>query len=73
MTNLKEIDMDEAYLIARMQASLAMARKAAGSAARLIHFELAGRYGLAATAASDPRHLSAARVASSFYEDRHAT
>lgn len=39
--------MDEEYLIARMRASLEMARCAAGSAARLIHFELAGRYGLA--------------------------
>lgn len=40
--------MDEAYFIRRMRASLEMARNAAGSAARLIHFELAGRYSLAA-------------------------
>lgn len=44
--------MDEAYFICRMRASLEMARKAAGSAARLIHFELAGRYSIAATAAA---------------------
>lgn len=40
--------MDEAYFIGRMRASLEMARNAAGSAARLIHFDLAGRYSLAA-------------------------
>lgn len=46
--------MDEAYYIARMRASLAMAHNAAGSAARLIHFDLAGRYSVAAAmAASD--------------------
>lgn len=43
--------MDKAYFIERMQASLAMAHRAAGSAARLIHLELAGRYSLAATTA----------------------
>ena len=42
-----EADMDECYLIARQQASLAMARTASASA-RLIHLELAGRYGMAA-------------------------
>ena len=40
--------MDERYYIARMRASLAMAHSAAGSAARMIHFDLAGRYSLAA-------------------------
>ena len=44
--------MDESYFICRMRASLEMARNAAGSAARLIHFELAGRYSIAATAAA---------------------
>lgn len=44
--------MDESYFICRMRASLDMARKAAGSAARLIHFELAGRYSVAAIAAA---------------------
>lgn len=43
--------MDKTYFIERMQASLAMAHRAAGSAARLIHLELAGRYSLAATTA----------------------
>lgn len=40
--------MDEAYFIGRMRASLEMAQNAAGSTARLIHFELAGRYSVAA-------------------------
>lgn len=38
---------DHAYLMARMLASLEMASKAASSAARLIHLDLAGRYSLA--------------------------
>lgn len=47
--------MDEDYLIDRIRTSLEMARSAAGSAARLVHFELAGRYSLlAAKFAADP-------------------
>lgn len=47
--------MDEDYLIDRLRTSLEMARSAAGSAARLVHFELAGRYSLlAAKFAVDP-------------------
>lgn len=44
--------MDEEYLTRRMNASLTMARNAAGSCARLIHFDLAGRYSVAAAAAA---------------------
>ena len=44
--------MDEAYFLERMRASLAMARNAANSAARLVHFDLAGRYGMAAAQAA---------------------
>ena len=44
--------MDETYFLCRMRASLEMARRATGSAARLIHFELAGRYSVAAIAAA---------------------
>ena len=36
--------MDEDYLLSRMHASLAMARKAQDGAVRLIHYDLAGRY-----------------------------
>lgn len=65
--------MDETYLWKRVRASLAMARNAGGSAARLIHLELAGRYSIAATeaAAGRPRirpRTSGPRV-SSFHRD----
>lgn len=47
--------MDEDYLTGRLRASLKMAAGAAGSAARLIHLELAGRYSLlAAKSATEP-------------------
>lgn len=62
---------DAPYLISRMTHELAMARDAHGSAARLIHFELAGRYGLAAaqTGGVDPVSCrrAFARGASSFH------
>lgn len=44
--------MDETYLWKRVRASQAMAQNAGGSAARLIHLELAGRYSIAATEAA---------------------
>jgi hypothetical protein len=40
--------MEKAYWLGRKRTSLKMARKAAGSEARLIHYDLAGRYGLKA-------------------------
>lgn len=40
--------MDKNYFLSRMNASLEMARKAENSAIRLIHYELAGRYSVAA-------------------------
>ena len=43
--------MEKAYWLSRKKDSLEMARKAAGSEARLIHYDLAGRYGLNASAA----------------------
>ncbi|HEX9946583.1 MAG TPA: hypothetical protein VGA98_03490 [Allosphingosinicella sp.] len=42
---------DSDYFLARMAASLASAQAAASSIARLAHFELAGRYSVAALAA----------------------
>ena len=42
---------EENYFVRRMHASSALARSAADSVARLIHFELAGRYSIAAVAA----------------------
>lgn len=44
--------MDEDYLTTRIRASLEMAARAAGSAARLIHLELAGRYSLMAASST---------------------
>lgn len=47
--------MDEEYLTSRLRASLEIAAGAAGSAARLVHLELAGRYSLlAAKFATEP-------------------
>lgn len=43
--------MEKAYWLSRKEASLELARNAAGSEARLIHYDLAGRYGLNALAA----------------------
>ena len=43
--------MEKAYWLDRKKASLRLARNAAGSEARLIHYDLAGRYGLKALSA----------------------
>jgi len=40
--------MDKAYWLGRKRAAMAMARGAATSQARLIHYELAGRYSIRA-------------------------
>lgn len=42
---------DEDYFLARMAASVASAQAAATSIAKLAHFELAGRYSIAALTA----------------------
>lgn len=41
---------EKKYWIARKRASMAMARHASSSEARLIHYELAGRYSIKAAA-----------------------
>lgn len=46
---------NEGYFIGRMSASVARAAASADSLARLVHYELAGRYAVAALAASRPR------------------
>jgi hypothetical protein len=43
--------MDRAYWLSRKKASLKLAQNAACSEARLIHYDLAGRYGLNASSA----------------------
>jgi hypothetical protein len=43
--------MEKAYWLGRKRASLKMARNAASSRARLVHFDLAGRYSVNAMSA----------------------
>jgi hypothetical protein len=52
--------MEKKYWLGRKQASLAMARGAASDEARLIHYDLAGRYSVKAAAASAHMPASAA-------------
>ena len=40
--------MEKAYWLSRKRASLKLAKNAAGSESRFIHYDLAGRYGLKA-------------------------
>ena len=49
-----ERTVEKAYWLRRKRASLKMARKATGPEARLIHYDLAGRYSLNAMAAGSP-------------------
>ena len=44
--------MDQSYFLGRMNESLAMAGAAKSGAAKLVHFDLAGRYSVAANAAA---------------------
>jgi hypothetical protein len=45
--------MEKAYWLGRKSASLKMAQGATGSESRLIHYDLAGRYGLKAASAEN--------------------
>ena len=50
--------MERAHWLSRKRASLAMARNAIGAEARLIHYELAGRYSVEAANSLRPQlHL----------------
>lgn len=46
--------MEKNYWLGRKRASLEMARNATSSVARLIHYDLAGRYGVNASFADGP-------------------
>lgn len=70
--------MEKAYWLSRKKASVAMARTASGSEARLIHYDLAGRYGIKAVsaetqaqdlAASLPPRIRAVRASASSETD----
>ena len=50
MLSLAETIMEKAYWLARKRASLVSAQAAACSRSRLVHYDLAGRYGLKANA-----------------------
>ena len=52
--------MDSAYWIRRKRASLANAEAARGAVARLIHYDLAGRYSVRAANSADRPPTSAA-------------
>jgi hypothetical protein len=48
---VQEIIMEQAYWLSRKRASVQMARDATNSEARLVHYDLAGRYSLKAMSA----------------------
>jgi hypothetical protein len=50
-----EAEVDEAYFLGRMRAAHAMAEAAADAVAKLVHFDLAGRYSIAARRAAGRR------------------
>ena len=52
---------DENYFMGRMHASVARAEHSAESIAKLVHYELAGRYSVAALAAGQKRSLDCCR------------
>ena len=47
--------MEQAHWLSRKRASIAMAQKAVSAAARLIHYDLAGRYSVKAADAAKPQ------------------
>ena len=50
--------MEQTYWLNRKRASIVMAQRAVSAAARLIHYDLAGRYSVKAADAASPRlHL----------------
>jgi hypothetical protein len=70
--------MEKAYWLSRKRASLKLAQNAAGSEARLIHYDLAGRYSVKANSAesaamdladSVPPAIFAARASSADPDD----
>jgi len=62
--------MEKAYWLGRKRASLKMAQNAAGSESRLIHYDLAGRYGLKAGSAETQAIGLADSVPASIYSAR---
>jgi hypothetical protein len=63
------ITMEQAHWLNRKRASIGMAEKAASAEARLIHYELAGRYSVKAVDAAKPQlHLQDAPPITAYAE-----
>jgi hypothetical protein len=62
--------MEEAYWLSRTGASLEQARNAATSEARLVHYDLAGRYSLKAMSAQAPARGLADVLPPAIYSSR---
>lgn len=61
--------MEQAHWLNRKRASIKMAEKAASAEARLIHYELAGRYSVKASDAGSPQlHLEDAPPMTAYAE-----
>jgi hypothetical protein len=62
--------MEKAYWLSRKRASLKMAQNAACSEARLVHYDLAGRYSLKASSAETTASDLAYSLPPSIYANR---
>jgi hypothetical protein len=62
--------MEKAYWLSRKRASLKLAQNAASSEARLIHYDLAGRYSVKANSAETRAIDVASALPCSIYPDR---
>ena len=62
--------MEKAYWLGRKRASLKLARAAASSEARLVHYDLAGRYSVKAVSAETQAIDLAAALPPSIHTDR---
>jgi hypothetical protein len=62
--------MEKAYWLSRKRASLKLAQDAASSAARLIHYDLAGRYSVNAASAESLTIDLAESLPPAIYADR---
>lgn len=62
--------MEETYWLRRKRASLELAQNAASSEARLVHYDLAGRYSLKASSGENPATDLASALPCSIYPAR---
>jgi hypothetical protein len=65
--------MEQAYWLGRKRASLKLARSAGGPEARLIHYDLAGRYSVKANAAENRKVDLATSLPPAIYAARAAS